>query len=257
MAALSLFNLMSEENLDQRLSRMNTLWTVVGQAHQGTPSEVRGAQEQLLERYGNAIRRYLMAALRDGDHVDEVFQEFAHVFLRGGFRGADPQRGRFRDYLKVTLYHLIVAHARKGKRRLAELPQNCPDPGGNPFSLLDSDREFLTNWRKELLARAWAALETLERETGRHLYSVLRMRADHPELSSAELAAKLSVLLNQPLTAAGVRQSLHRARAKFASLLVDEVLHALDNPTEAQLVEELIELNLLEYCKPVLPSYQK
>jgi RNA polymerase sigma-70 factor (ECF subfamily) len=247
---------MSEENPDLHLSRMNTLWSLVGQAHAGSPAEVQSAQEKMLDRYGNAIRRYLSASLRNSDHVDEVFQEFAHLFLRGGFRSVDPQRGRFRDYLKTTLYHLITAHGKKQKRQPAGLPENCPEPAADPPSVLDSDREFLTNWRKELLARSWAVLETVEQQTGRPLHTVLRFRADHPEVFSEKIASQLSAQLGQALTAPGVRQTLHRARAKFAAILVDEVLHALDQPTEAQLIEELIELNLLEYCKPALPTYQ-
>lgn len=247
---------MSQENPDQHLSRMITLWSLVGRAHGGSPAEIQSAQVQMLERYGNAIRRYLSAALRSSDHADEVFQEFAHVFLRGGLRRADPRRGRFRDYLKTTLYHLIAAHAKKQKRQPGELPVDCPEPAVGSLSVLDSDREFLASWRKELLARTWVALEGGEHETGRLLHTVLRCRADHPELPSAAMAVQLSAQLGHALTPAGVRQTLRRARAKFAALLVDEVLHALDQPTESALIEELIELDLLEYCKPALPSYR-
>ena len=50
---------------DLRLSRIDTSWSVVCQAHrEGT--EAAAAQRQLLERYGGAVRRYLLAATRDG-----------------------------------------------------------------------------------------------------------------------------------------------------------------------------------------------
>ena len=88
---------MEERNLAEHLSQMSTLWSVLGRAHGEDRDEILSAQEQLLERYGNAIRRYLRAALGNPEAVDEVFQEFAHIFVRGGFRGADPTRCRFRD----------------------------------------------------------------------------------------------------------------------------------------------------------------
>jgi hypothetical protein len=55
-----------------------------------------------------------------------------------------------------------------------------------------------------------------------------------------------------PLTPAGLRQLLHRAREKFADLLFDEVVQALEAPTPEQIEEELLDLGLLYYCRPAL-----
>ena len=44
---------------DLRLSRIDTLWTVVCQA-KDPDGAVRAAQQRLLERYGGAVRRYLL-----------------------------------------------------------------------------------------------------------------------------------------------------------------------------------------------------
>ena len=54
------------------------------------------------------------------------------------------------------------------------------------------------------------------------------------------------------MTAVGVRQTLHRAREKFGALLLDEVIHSLENPGPEQVEEELAELGLLDYCRPAL-----
>jgi RNA polymerase sigma-70 factor (ECF subfamily) len=71
-------------------------------------------------------------------------------------------------------------------------------------------------------------------------------------MRSPQLAEQLSVQLGKTLTAAGVRQLLHRARQRFAALLLDEVAHSVANPTIEQLAEELAELGLLDYCRPAL-----
>ena len=56
---------------EDRLSRIETLWSVVRQAHDGAASDSRSAaQKQLLEQYGGAVRRYLLAALRNQDAAD-------------------------------------------------------------------------------------------------------------------------------------------------------------------------------------------
>src|SRR5262245_48034421 len=93
---------------DIHLSRLETIWTEVFLAHQGDGQQIPLAQQKLLHRYRGAIYRYLLASLRDPDAADEVSQEFALKLLKGEFKRADPGRGRFRDFVKTALYHLIV-----------------------------------------------------------------------------------------------------------------------------------------------------
>jgi RNA polymerase sigma-70 factor (ECF subfamily) len=71
-------------------------------------------------------------------------------------------------------------------------------------------------------------------------------------MRSPQLAEQLTARLGRPFTAAGVRQTLHRAREKFADLLLDELAHSLEYPQAEQLAQELVELGLLDYCRPAL-----
>src|ERR687891_2597361 len=105
---------------DLHLSRIQTAWSMVRRAH-GDHTAVHDAQQSLLDRYGGAVRRYALAALRDEDAADEVFQEFALKFVRGDFGNADPHRGRFRAFVKTIVYRLIVDHQRRRKHRLREV----------------------------------------------------------------------------------------------------------------------------------------
>jgi RNA polymerase sigma-70 factor (ECF subfamily) len=229
---------------------MTTLWSLVCEAHQGPEEAMRAARQRLLERYGGAARRYLLGALHDPHAADDLLQEFALHFLRGDFRRADPERGSFRNYLKTVLFRLVAHYRRRQQRQplpLREDAVGAADPGPD-----NSEQEFLRGWRDELLDRAWRALERAEGPAGPPFYAVLRFRADHAEMRSEEMARRLAAQLNRPLTAAGVRQTLHRARERFADALLDEVLHSLDRPTEDQLEQELIDLGLLGYCQPAL-----
>ena len=203
-------------------------------------------------RYGGAIRRYLRAALRDPDTAEELFQEFALHFLNSDFRHADPQRGRFRDYVKTSLVHLIGNYHKRRQRQPRPLPPGHPGPPVEAPAGPDLDPVFLASWRDELLARAWQALAQAEGPGHPPLYTVLRFRADHPELSSHEMADRLGARLGRPPTAVGVRQMLHRARERFADRLIEEVAHSLGDPTPERLAEELIDLGLYEYCRPAL-----
>jgi RNA polymerase sigma-70 factor (ECF subfamily) len=245
------------EALDPDLSRITTLWAVVCQANDGAAEEVSAAQKQLVQTYGKAVYRYLFGALRDPEGAEELAQEFALRFVRGEFRGADPKKGRFRDFVKGVLFHLVADYHRKRRRGQPQpLPADDLGPAAEASQTHDSDRRFLESWRDELLQCAWDGLDQIERHTGQPFYTVLRFRADHPDLNSNLLAEQLSPKLGKPLTAAGVRQTLHRAREKFVDLVIQHVAHSLVNPTADDLEQELLDLGLLEYCRPGLARFR-
>jgi len=240
-------------NDDSHLSRLETAWSMVRRAH-GDHTSVKSAQQVLLARYGGAVRRYALAALRDEDVAEDVFQEFALKFVRGDFGNADPQVGRFRAFVKTIVYRLVVDHQRRRKQRLREGPMNSnvAEPAADNDAIQQDDAIFRTSWRDELLARCWEKLAHEEERTGKPHHTVLRFRVDHADLHSPELAAGLSEKLGRSINAGAVRVLLHRAREAFADLLLDEVIESLTDGSLAEAEEELIELDLLEYCRPAL-----
>jgi RNA polymerase sigma-70 factor (ECF subfamily) len=243
---------MDDEELDRHLSQISTQWTLVFQAHRASGAALPAAQEELVQRYGRAVYRYLLGALRDRDAADEVSQEFAVRFLQGRLHRADPGRGRFRDYVKTALVNLVNEYRKRGQRRAQPLPEDTLGPAAGEEEPFDSDEEFLKQWRAALLARAWEALAAVEQKTGSPLRTVLHFRAGHPDMPSQQLAEQLSAKLGKPLTAAGVRQIIHRAREKFADLLLDEVGRSLETSAPDRLAEELADLNLLPHCQTAL-----
>jgi RNA polymerase sigma-70 factor (ECF subfamily) len=241
---------MAEQDPNRYLSQISTCWSAVGRAHMDLGEGVEAARRALLERYSGAVYRYLHGALRDAPAAEDLYQEFALLFLRGDFRRAAPERGRFRDYVKTALWRLVARHCacrHAGPRTLAI---DVADPA--PAAPDQADQEFVRSWRSELLSRAWQALERFEERTGRPFYQVLRLRVEQPDASSDQLAALLSAQLGKCLTAAAARQALHRAREVFADLLLDEVTGSLADPTADAVEQELADLGLLEYCRPAL-----
>jgi RNA polymerase sigma-70 factor (ECF subfamily) len=83
---------------------------------------------------------------------------------------------------------------------------------------------------------------------------VLRRRAEKPELSSADIAEQLGGQLGRTLTADTVRQTLHRAREKFAALLLEEVGRSLQSTSTPEIEQELMDLGLHSYCQPALSA---
>ena len=236
---------------NDRLSQIPTLWTIVRQAHGDQSQQARSAQQQMLDRYGGAIQRYLLGAFRDKAAADDAYQEFALRFLQGKYRSADPERGRFRSFLKTILYRLVVEHYR-GKKRSKSAQMNSDFPEPEVIDESESDKRFQQSWQDELLKRAWDALQDLEKTSGRPVFTVMRARVEAPDLSSKELAERLTQQLGKNVTSANLRVMVHRARDEFAKLLFDEVANTIDQPTREDIEEELSDLGLLEYCRPAL-----
>ncbi len=235
-----------------RLSGIDTHWSIVHRAHDGHDSNARDAQALLMQQYGDAVRRYLIGALGSVDAADEVFQEFAVRFVRGDFKNADPERGRFRSFVKTAVYRLIVDHYRQQKKvgRNTELAEMiAADTDGGPAQI---DLEFDRSWRDELLAKAWEALESFSESNNKSDFTVLRLSADQQSLTGSELAKQLSQQLGRSISEENARQMLHRARVLFAEYLLRAVEQSIDDPTTERLEDELIALNLHDYCRVAL-----
>src|SRR5437868_1827150 len=156
----------------EHLSQISTQWTMLLRAHASPDDRAVAAQHALLLRYGGAVGRYLLGAVRDPDAAAELAQEFAVRFLRGDFRGADPGRGRFRDYLKTALIHLATDHHRSRQAG----PRSLPPDAAAPETSEDEDA-FVAGWRAELLDRTWDALAAAHPTE----HAVLLLRVNDPD----------------------------------------------------------------------------
>jgi RNA polymerase sigma factor (sigma-70 family) len=236
----------------QRLTEIPTEWTLIKIAHtppegpagaksdQGgypTPEAVAAAMEALIGRYHDAVGRYLRLKLRDQNLADEVSQDFWTKLLTHKLAGADPSKGRFRDYLRTVLHRLIIDHFRS--RKIQQLP---------PGDILDpssSDHEFDNVWREAIINRARLRLQTYEAATPKNRYaSVLELRTKYPDAPIDDLAAKLTQQVNAKVSPEAFRKTLQRARSKFLELLIQELRETI-HPAEPEDIEaEIYDLGL-------------
>ncbi len=231
---------------DSRLSGIETQWSLI---HNANEPGGKGAMARVVDRYGPAVKRYLLAALRSEEAADEVFQEFALRLIRGDFRNADEHKGRFRSLMKTALHHLIVDWYRGQQRRqrvastsgMDELAMELGDRPGEPFSVV---------WRESLLNAAWTRLLQLQQQSGTPYHRVLKLRADHPELATHRLQELAESEGLETQSASAFRVLLHRGRRLFAELLREQVRDSIESPSDEDLELELIELGLHHYCKP-------
>src|SRR4051794_34352724 len=107
---------MPAHDLDHSLSQLATSWDLLRRAHGPPGAEADIAREQVLTRYRGAAYRYLLRTVGDPATADDLAQEFAVELIRGGLRHADPGRGRFRDYARSALFHLVCRHRRRARK---------------------------------------------------------------------------------------------------------------------------------------------
>ena len=237
---------MDRDELDQRLSRMSTVWTMVFEAHGGEADAATAAMSGLALRYSGVVYRYLLGAVRDPDAAAELSQELALRILRGAFKHADPSRGRFRDYLKTALIHLVDDYRAAQRSRPRPLPRD--EPASPAPAVPETEADFLESWRAELLDRTWKALAAAQPM----YHAVLLFRVENPDVPSPRMAEELGARLGTSLRPDQVRKALQRSHAKFAELLIDEVAITMGEPSREELAEELREVELLKYCRSAL-----
>lgn len=237
----------SRDAFNDRLSRIQTSWSLVRQAHDASNPTASEARRELFERYCGAARRYLRAIARDEDMAEELLQEFAVGFLGGALHRADQALGTFRGYVKTVLINLARRRGRSGRMIEAQLSYEPAAESSQDDAIFDS------GWRAELLSLAWRELEEFEQSSQRPYYTLLRFKVEHPDATSADLAGLLGKLLGRPeYSEAAARKTLQRARDLFARLLVRAVRDTLADPQRDELVAELQTLGLMPYCESTL-----
>jgi DNA-directed RNA polymerase specialized sigma24 family protein len=242
----------AEPECTAEFSDIVTQWSLVLVAHQGSATLAGRARNELVLKYRRAIRGYLGAILQDDHAADELAQDVVLRLLSGDFASATPEKGRFRNYLKVAVRNMARSYWHARKRD----PTTGLDAAGLAVAADETHDDFLwdQDWRTNVLHSAWAALKQHELGTrGNVFHTLLRLRSENPELDSLELARRLTEQTGTAYTAANVRQQLRRAKFRFAQLVVEEVARSLDWPVPEEVEQELVDLGLIKYVRDFLP----
>ena len=224
-----------------RLDRLST--------HVATPEDA----QRFFFRYGNALREYITAILRDPAAAEEVLQELILTFLRRGGVDTWPGKGRFRDYLKTAARNAAITYLRKKDREPAAVNLEVhADPHSSDEA---AERALRSDWQRCVLDRVWRELEAHERRSpGNLCYTVLKVFTEFRYEDSPRQAEIVSERVKRPISAEAFRKQVSRARKQMAELILQETGRGLGEPTADDVEAELAELGLWGYVADYIPD---
>lgn len=204
------------------------------------------ARRRFFERYHQPVSRYLVGIMRDEQAAEELAQDFARGVLEKAFRGYNPERGRFRDYLKASLRNKVLDYWRKKSRQRMVAGLDEIEPVAKPTVELPRRGDL-----EDVVDAVYRRLKEIRQTATVSYYQVLLYSYKHPDATSEKMAAALTqdLKLAKPLSAMGVRKTLERARDKFAEFFILELIEHHDCTTRERLEERLAELRVLEICR--------
>lgn len=178
----------------------------------------------LARHYWQPVFGAVRASGRSVDDARDVTQAFfAWLLERGAVAHADPERGRFRAFLKTLLQRFLVSEHRRataqkrgGGAPLVPLDEALlPDLGALRLEQRPPDEVLDALWRTALVQRATDALEDELRAAGRVVqFDVFRDYFNSPgELDYAAVAERYG------LTKAQVSNALQRTKGRYRGLL--------------------------------------
>ena len=216
----------------------NTRWSLLLGGLRG-----EGDWADLARLYWKPIYAYLRAKwAKSNEEAKDLTQDFFCWLLESDFLSkADPERGRFRAFVKVALKrYLQHDEERQGRQKrgggvrilaLEEKSGNLtlPDPGArSPEEALDDA------WRKELFDRAAERLEETLKRDGREV--VFRVFRDYHLKESGELNYR-DLAARYRISEVDVSNHLADAKRRLRSILMDFVAETVQG--EAELRDEL------------------
>lgn len=222
--------------------------SAVADARSGEPETRRRAFEAIVGAYWRPVYAHVRIKWRraaaDAEDLTQAF--FARALEKEFFAGFDPQKGRFRTYLRTCLDR-FVANEEKAAARLkrggdlAPLPldfaaaeQAVAAAGSTP-----PEEAFDAEWVRALFDRAVARLEEECAAAGRASDFHLFRRYDLEDAGRGALTYE-ALAAETGLTASLVTNHLSRVRREFRRLLLETLREITGSDEEYRLEARLL-----------------
>ena len=219
-----------------------THWSVVLSAGGDSTAESKRALSTLCQKYWGPLYAYVRRrgySVHDAQDLTQGF--FADFLERGSLSDACPERGKFRAYLLTALKHYMANDRRREsaqKRGGGDVPLSLDFDTAEgywqlqPVDALTPEAIFERQWAMTLLDAVLARLGETYAATGKDaVFEKLSpcLTGDDGTTPYRTLAGELG------MTEGAVKVAVHRLRARFASLLRDEITQTVARPEDIEL----------------------
>lgn len=238
----------TDRSEESHISRIQTRWSIVIEARKLETEKGQLARATLAGHYTGAILGYLTKIVGCPSTAEDLAHEVAILILSGKLAGANPEKGRFRDYLKTvvinTARRYLKEQARQEKRASAQSLEDIE-------ALTQCDDLWTECLRDDLLAQALQDLHDYENTTGKPYASILAWRTSEPLSDSSQLADFLFIKTGSQINSTNARKLLQRAREKLTDFLIQRVRESLpeDRRETCDVDEQLIAVGLRDFCR--------
>jgi DNA-directed RNA polymerase specialized sigma24 family protein len=227
----------------ERPNFRTTQWGLVATAAAEGAAEARVALEELYRLYCYPVYAFIRRRGHGRHDAQDLTQDFfVHLSEKGAFGRADPQRGRFRNFLLGALDHFLA--------NAAERASAAKRGGGCQWVFLDDDaaehryqlaapegmtaeKVFEARWAATLVEATFARLRSeLESEGKGYLFEALQgFVVGEKDASYQQVADALGLSLG------ALKTVIYRLRGRYRTLLREEVARTVATPVEVD--EEL------------------
>lgn len=222
-----------------------THWSLILSAHEGEARR-RQALEELAATYWRPLYVYVRRKGWDSHGAEDIIQGFLERLLGRDFLdGLDPEKGRFRSYLRTSLdrYMINLGEKERAQRRGGGRPVASLDVEGVEDEVAaspeDPARAYDRSWARGVLDRALTHLGAEHAGTPKQAALEVAMSFFRPgdPPSYADAAARAGMTLPQ------FRSFLHRTRLRYRELIGREVAPTVggSGAVEAE-VEDLLKI---------------
>jgi len=227
--------------MEPRPGFQSTLWSVILRAREGSAEERQAALEKLCQIYWPPLYAYL---IRKGqsreDALDTVQGFFAYFIEKALMDRADPDRGRFRNYILTVLENWLASEYRKAraeKRGGGRAPLSFDFGTAGAEEHVDPpDKEvpedaFNRSWALTVLRRAQDLLrrEFESRDLGAHYLAICSHLSGEPDRPSyEELSKRLGCSVGE------VNALLYSARRRLRDLVRSVLRETVESESEVE-----------------------
>jgi RNA polymerase sigma-70 factor (ECF subfamily) len=210
-----------------------THWSVVVRAGDSQSPEAASAMERLCQSYWYPLYTFVRHKGHSHEDASDLTQAFFTTFLEKNYlRSVDSSLGKFRTFLLTSMTHFLAnewdktqAQRRGGGQRILSLDETTAEERYNlePVDHLTPEILFERRWAETLMT---LVLDRLASEMEESRFEILKgfLVDDKGTVSYEEASRQLGISVQ------AVTSAIHRMRARYGSLLLEEVANTVDTP---------------------------